>query len=266
MTSAAATGTAEKDPQFAYTLARGLDVLRAFDGSVAELGNREIAQRIGIARSTVARLTRTLAMLGYLQYDAARARYRMGAALLTLAYPLLAQLPIRQIARPLLQKMANIAHGSVSLAMNQGAHMVLIESCVGPDAVTRPDIGATRDLVSTSLGFAYLAGLEGPKRSALLNQVLPSAVVADAMPRSTVLARIKQEVGRYQKSGFCVAQHGPGSTLAVAVHVRGPNGELMAVNCAVALHLADARRMELEIGPRLVGLARDLENLLGTAA
>ena len=259
------TRAAEKDPQFAYTLSRGLDVLRAFDGSMAELGNREIAKRTGIARSTVARLTRTLAMLGYLQYDADRARYRMGAALLTLAYPLLAQLPIRQIARPLLQKLANLAHGSVSLAMNQGAHMVLIESCVGPDAVTRPDIGATRELVSTSLGLAYLAGSDESKRSALLSQVLPNSVVPDAVPRSTLLACIMQEINRYQKSGFCVAPHGPGSLLAVAVPVRAPNGELMAINCAVALHLADAQRMELEIGPRLVGLARDLENLLGTA-
>lgn len=265
MKPSADTGVAEKDPQFAYTLARGLDVLRAFDGSVAELGNREIAQRIGIARSTVARLTRTLSMLGYLQYDADRARYRMGAALLTLAYPLLAQLPIRQIARPLLQKLANLAHGSVSLAMNQGVHMVLIESCVGPDAVTRPDIGATRELVSTSLGFAYLAAMEEPRRSALLGQALPGTVAAEVVSRTTVLARIRQEISRYQKSGFCIAQHGPGSTMAVAVPVRGLNGESMAVNCAVALHLADVKRMELEVGPRLVGLARDLENLLGTA-
>ncbi len=48
----------EKDPQFAYTLARGLDVLRAFDASSPVLGNRELSQRTGISRPTVARLTR----------------------------------------------------------------------------------------------------------------------------------------------------------------------------------------------------------------
>ncbi len=40
----------DKDPQFAYTLARGLDVLRAFEGASPHLGNREIAVRTGIPR------------------------------------------------------------------------------------------------------------------------------------------------------------------------------------------------------------------------
>ena len=61
-------GEVAKDPQFAYTLAKGLEVLRAFDAVTPALGNREIAQRTGIGRPTVVRLTRTLAILGYLNY------------------------------------------------------------------------------------------------------------------------------------------------------------------------------------------------------
>ena len=41
-------GEVAKDPQFAYTLAKGLEVLRAFDAVTPALGNREIAQRTGI--------------------------------------------------------------------------------------------------------------------------------------------------------------------------------------------------------------------------
>ena len=58
----------QKDPQFAYTLAKGLEVLRAFDAASPALGNREIAERTGIGRPTVVRMTRTLALLGYLKY------------------------------------------------------------------------------------------------------------------------------------------------------------------------------------------------------
>ena len=70
---------AEKDPQFAYTLAKGLEVLRAFDVASPALGNREIAQRTGIGRQTVVRLTRTLSLLGYLKYHEPTARYRLAA-------------------------------------------------------------------------------------------------------------------------------------------------------------------------------------------
>ena len=106
----------DKDPQFAYTLARELQVLRAFEGHTTGLGNRDIVGIIGIPRSTVARLTRTLGMLGYLHYDAQTTRYSLTAAMLTLAYPVLAQLPVRQVARPHMQELANDAAGSVSLA------------------------------------------------------------------------------------------------------------------------------------------------------
>ena len=54
-----------KDRQFANTLARGLEVLRCFRVGDALLGNKEIAQRTGLPKATVSRLTHTLIELGY---------------------------------------------------------------------------------------------------------------------------------------------------------------------------------------------------------
>lgn len=56
------------DRRFATTLARGLSVLRAFRPSNDGLGNAEIAERTGLPRSTVSRLTFTLQTLGYLTH------------------------------------------------------------------------------------------------------------------------------------------------------------------------------------------------------
>ena len=47
----------EHDPRYANTLARGLSVLRAFRTSDDGLSNAEIAQRTGLPKSTVSRLT-----------------------------------------------------------------------------------------------------------------------------------------------------------------------------------------------------------------
>src|SRR3546814_11280775 len=47
------------DRQFAMNLARGLEVLRAFSASAPLLGNREIADRTGLPKPTVSRLTYT---------------------------------------------------------------------------------------------------------------------------------------------------------------------------------------------------------------
>ena len=69
------------DPRFATTLARGLSVLRAFRVTDDGLSNAEIAQRTGLPKSTVSRLTFTLGQLGYLVQSPRDDRFRPGPTL-----------------------------------------------------------------------------------------------------------------------------------------------------------------------------------------
>ena len=261
-------GSRDKDPQFAYTLARGLQVLRAFEGTRADLGNREIGEIIGIPRSTAARLTRTLSLLGYLQYDQPTQRYRLTAAMLTLAYPVLAQLPVRQMARPHMQELANHVKGSVSLAMRQGLTMVLIESCVDPKAVTRPDIGAVRELATTALGLAYLAGLSTDIRNELLAQLSRAADLSQSKGKTDTSSSLimTAEFDRYANEGFCMAHSEPAGTVAVGVPLRLRAAGTLSLNCVIAKHLTTAKLIQNDVGPRLAKLARDLELLMGYPA
>src|ERR1700742_3715417 len=80
------------DPAFATTLVKGLVVLEAFEVGASMLGNAEISARTAISRPTVARLTHTLAELGYLHYDRDLAKYRLGARVLLTAHPLLSDM------------------------------------------------------------------------------------------------------------------------------------------------------------------------------
>ena len=72
--AAAALASSADDAAFATTLAKGLVVLEAFKAGATLLGNLELSRLTGIPRPTVARLTHTLAELGYLRYDSARAK------------------------------------------------------------------------------------------------------------------------------------------------------------------------------------------------
>jgi len=73
-----------KDRQFVTALARGLEVLRAFQDCGGPLGNQEIAQRTGLPKPTVSRLTHTLKQLGYIVHDERLAKYRTGPGVLAL--------------------------------------------------------------------------------------------------------------------------------------------------------------------------------------
>lgn len=105
------------DRQFATNLARGLEVLRAFMPSDPMLGNKEICDRTRLPKATVSRLTYTLNLLGYLTRVDKYQKYRLGPGVLSLGYPLLASLQVRQIARPYMEKIARDTGCSVNLGM-----------------------------------------------------------------------------------------------------------------------------------------------------
>jgi DNA-binding IclR family transcriptional regulator len=252
------TGPEEKDPQFAYTLARGLQVMRAFEGSDLWVGNRELATRTGIPRPTVARLTRTLAMLGYLRYDPKQSRYRLAPSTLSLGHPLLAHLTIRQLARPLMQQLADFAHGGVSLGMRDNLHMVLIESCVDVHAITaRPDIGVTRVITQTAMGRAFLAQLETPERTRLLDEISRTAPEQWGVHGAQVL----EEIERFQSWGYCIARDTSRKGIhAVAAPIAGSHGlDAIVVNCAVASFQLRGDALEEDIAPRLLSLAHSVQ-------
>jgi len=252
---------AEKDPQFAYTLARGLEVLRAFDAESPELGNREISGRIGIPRSTVARLTRTLEMLGYLHYDAATSRYRLTTAMLCLAHPVLARLAIRRIARPHMQQLADYSHGSVSLGSRLGLDIVLVSSCIDIHSITAcPEIGARWPIGNTALGVAYLAACSEVQRNTLLAEIAGSGHV----DMNSLRPLLHSEIDGFSRRGFCVVRDRARRGMhAVSAPVRNTDGEIMVLNCTIAAFQLASDTLENDIGPRIVNLAHSIEMGLG---
>jgi DNA-binding IclR family transcriptional regulator len=228
----------EKDPQFAYTLAKGLEVLRAFDAATPALGNREIAQRTGIGRPTVVRLTRTLALLGYLKYHEPTARYRLAA-----------------------QVLADFARGAVSLAMRGGRQLVLIETCVGKNAPSaRPDVGATRQFHDTSLGHTYYSATSDEER-AEIEQWLEASKPQEWPGLRRRLAASRKN---FMAKGFCIVPTPSAGIVAISVPL-GPmvDDELIIMNCAVAQFHLQADTLESQIAPRMLNLVRLLQTSAG---
>src|SRR3990172_4226718 len=132
----------EGDRQFATTLARGLEVLRCFTPLEPMLGNKEISVRTGLPKPTVSRLTYTLTKLGYLRHNMRLGKYQLGSAVLSIGYPLLASMSIRQIARPFMKELADHTNGSVSMGMRDRLNVVYVETCRSSSGTTPiADIG-----------------------------------------------------------------------------------------------------------------------------
>lgn len=253
------------DAYFATTLAKGLLVLEAFDIGATVLGNAEVAQRTGLPRPTVARLTHTLAALGYLRHDARLAKYRPGAQALRMARPLLAGLPFRQVARPLMHELAENVRGTVSIGLLDGTSMVYVESArsghVGPHA---PDIGLPIPVILTAMGRAAAAILP-PGEAARLEERLKRE---DASLWSARRDRYRAGVRDCADRGFgtCPGEYMPSiHAVAAPLFYSRDLGQAFAINCGIPAFRLKSGQLEAEIGPRIKALAASIRALVGEA-
>ncbi|MGY4472805.1 hypothetical protein ACVILL_000219 [Bradyrhizobium sp. USDA 3364] len=72
-------------------VSRAFDIVRCFEGRSIRLGNREIADRCGLPRSTVSRLTLTLTQIGQLIYLPHEQKYALGPHAAAPGAPLFAE-------------------------------------------------------------------------------------------------------------------------------------------------------------------------------
>ena len=252
----------EGDRQFATTLARGLEVLRCFTPLEPMLGNKEISVRTGLPKPTVSRLTYTLTKLGYLRHNMRLGKYQLGSAVLSIGYPLLASMSVRQVARPHMKELADYCNGSVSMGIRDRLNMVYVESCRSGNGITTlPDIGTAVPIAQAAIGRAYLAACTPPEREALLNQM--------KVKQPEILRKYKPQIDRgledVRSRGFCSSA----GELRREVHAVGVpmrrtiDGEIVSFNCGVPAFMLKKAQLEDDIGPRLVSMVRNIEVALG---
>lgn len=243
------------DRQFATTLARGLELLRCYALDDTLLSNKELAQRLKLPPSTVSRLTYTLQSMGYLSQDPASGKYRLGAAVLSLGFPLLASWQVRQRARAPMYELAQSLRGTVAIAIRDRLDMVWIEVVRrGEMTGHRVDIGRSYSMCATSVGRAYLAACNAAERASLLNQLQLKAPDEWARHRESLL----ENLALYPSRSCCtsVGDVYP-DVQAVAVPLgRQEGGEIATINASVQRRKLDERWLVEEVAPKLRALAQ----------
>lgn len=242
------------DRQFVAALARGLAILRCFRSGDRYLGNQELAQRTGLPKPTVARLTHTLTRLGFLTHSPAREAYALGAGVLALGHAYLAALSVRAVAWPLMQELAEYAHATVALAENDNERMVVVEICHGSPAYRlRLDVGQRVPHNTTALGRAFLAA-QPPEVRAERIQSLCRALPAEE--RAQRAAEIERSLREHDRLGFVYSwgEWNPQFFAAGAPLVSADRTRVLSLSCSGPLFELTRKRLLTEIGPRVVQL------------
>jgi DNA-binding IclR family transcriptional regulator len=241
------------DRQFVTALARGLEVLRAFEPQDGPLGNQELAERTRLPKPTVSRITHTLTKLGYLEYVPRLSKYRIGLGVLALGHACIGGAALRSAARPHMQRLAAYADATVALGGRDRLSMIYLEVCRGAHtAAFSLEAGARVPIHRSAMGYAYLWALPVAERELLLKAICKRS--GGEWP--TVKKQLDAAFKALERTGFCVAEgiyersiNGVGAALVLQ------NGtEVHALSCSGPAFQLAVRHLQDEIGPRLLAM------------
>jgi DNA-binding IclR family transcriptional regulator len=169
---------------------RAAEVLRALDGEHQELTPSELAERLGLARSTVHRIVTALDDEG-LVATAKPGRYRVGPELIRLGSTQRGE--VRMIVRPFLERLSAQVNETVDLAVLIQDHVSFIDQVAAPHRLRAVSVvGATFPAHCTANGKALLAELSDDHLNALLSAHLPQLTPNTKTTRTALMADIRE--------------------------------------------------------------------------
>ena len=241
-------------------IARAAAILRALEDQANGLSLGQIAQRVGLARSTVQRIVAALAAEKFLIAASPAGRVRLGPTILRLANSV--ETDFVAIARPFLVRLSNELKETVDLAAVKRDHLVFIDQVIGSHRLrTVSAVGDTFPLYCTANGKAYLAQINDSE----IEQLIGVRYEARTPSTLTNLNRLLADLKTVRAGGiaFDREEHTAG-ICAAGVALRDLLGNFVAISVPVpAQRFYDHQEL---IADRLLATRHALEEHLSTVA
>jgi len=255
-----------REPRYSQSLERGLAILGCFTPARPVLGIADIADELGMSRSTTHRYVITLVALGYLEQGASR-KYRLGLRVTDLGMAAINSTSLREHARPFLDELRQRTSYTTAISVLDGTETL----CIGlarsfrrdlPEAERRLEPGTRRPAHATSSGKLLMAHLPECEQRDLLAELKPTKLGPNTITGKRVL---REELEQVREAGFAVGdeEFGP-ELLGVAVPVRNASREVVAsVNIDARSSMISLAEMVDALGPHLVSTADRISARLG---
>jgi IclR family pca regulon transcriptional regulator len=183
----------DASPDFIEALARGLDVIRAFQPHQPVMSLTAVAGAAGLARPTARRMLLTLEQLGYVR--PAAGGFELTPRVLDLGLTYLLSRNLWQVARPHMEGLVARTNESSSIAQLDGPDIVYVARVAVPKIIALAvTIGTRFPAVATSLGKVLLAALPPEAAERVLAEPSRSGITARWQPGPAERAAELREV------------------------------------------------------------------------
>src|SRR6185312_3487970 len=150
--------SAEPQRLGSQTLFRGLDVIELVAEGPITLG--DLADRLGLTRSTTHRLASALTGRRYLTF-VPRSGYSLGPKLLELGFRVRDELDLPRVAGPQLERLALLTEDTVHLGVLDRGHVLYLDKISGKRRINISSrVGELQPVPSTGLGKALILDLD----------------------------------------------------------------------------------------------------------
>lgn len=224
------------------------------------LGVTQLAQQLGVHKSTASRLVGSLELRGLVEQVAERGQYHLGAGILRLASATDARLDLVREARPVLVRLAAATEETVNIVVLSAGAALYVDQVAGGSALASYNwVGQRVPLHATSNGKVLLSGLSPDDVDALLPE-LPAYTPSTVTDRKELRVALQQ----VREQGYAVAtdELDVGLT-AMAAPVHDVHGHVVAsLSVSGPSFRIDADR-RAAILPLLVEAAGDISGRMG---
>ena len=254
--------TESGDPNFMLSLARGLDVLRAFEGQNS-LSIAEAARATGLTRASAGRCLYTLAQLGYVRERSGR--YVLTPGLLPLACGYLGSTPLASASQAIANGLRDRLQETVSVGAldpRDAGRLIYIARAERNQVIAAPlMVGSTLPSHCTSMGRILLAALDEPVRAAWLEEAVLESRTDRTIVEKEALARLLRETAGQRWS--LVEEELEIGLRSLAVPIRDREGMVVAaLNIATFSHAHSQQHLLDALLPELRAAAAQLERAL----
>jgi IclR family pca regulon transcriptional regulator len=255
-----------REPRYSQSLERGLAILSCFTPKRPVLGIADIADELGMSRSTTHRYVITLVALGYLEQGASR-KYRLGLRVTNLGMSALNSTGLREHAHPYLEELRQRTSYTTSLAVLDGADILYIDRLRSfRRGGARVDLdlhpGSRLPAHATAMGKVLLASLPETEQ----RELLASMKLGKRGPNTiTSKKALREELEDVREEGLAVNDQELAPELfAIAAPVRNEGREVVAaVNVAAHSSAISLEEMVDALSPHLLSTADRISARLG---
>jgi DNA-binding IclR family transcriptional regulator len=225
-------------------------------------GVTEVAEELGVNKSTAFRILETLEADNFVLQDEATAKYRLGPGVLRLSGQLVKNLNIISVAKPFMAKLADDTGESAHLCMLSNDSAVVIDQIMASSRLSvNARVGNAEPAHCSSVGKCLLAYCEEDKRERILSRIEFTPYTKNTITDAGALRRELEGIrargyavddGELSEDVLCVAApvFNHAGAVFYSVGISGPRSRMKGkkVGAVAEMLMQETRKISEQLG------------------